>query len=173
MMNFADHIRSFPDFPKPGVLFWDFAPLLASPKAFKQAIREIKDHYQQAEITHILAIEAKGFTLGSALAYAMERPLSLLRKPGLIPGEVEKASFIKEYGVGEYHLKINSFEPNSRVLIVYDILAAAGATAAAIELVKSQGADVVGCAYVIELEYLKGRESLADYDLLSLVKISR
>lgn len=170
-MSFATYIRSYPDFPKPGVLFWDFVPLLAEPSAFKSAIQTIRNHYQQHNITHIVAIEAKGFTIGSALAYDMGLPLVLLRKPGLIPGEVIKASFIKEYGQGEYNIKGHSLKTGNRVLIVYDILAGPGASQAAIELVETQGAEVVGCSYVIELSYLAGRESLHPYDLFSLVQI--
>jgi adenine phosphoribosyltransferase len=171
-MNFANYIRKFPNFPKPGVLFWDFSPLLACPKAFKQAIQNIREHYHEKNITHLAAIEAKGFTLGAALAYEMELPLSLIRKPNLIPGEVYKASFIKEYGEGEYQLKTQSIAAEHRVLLVYDILAAAGASLAAINLIENQGASVVGCAYAIELQYLAGRSSLTDYDVYSLVTIA-
>lgn len=172
-MNFERYIRSYPDFPKSGVLFWDFVPLLLAPQAFKQAIRNIKNHFENKTITHIAAIEAKGFTIGSALAYEMELPLVLIRKPGRTPGEVVKTSFTKEYGQGEYHLKAHSLNECDRVLVVYDILAGAGATQAAIELVESQGAEVEGCAYIIELAYLSGRESLCPYDLFSLVKIEK
>lgn len=171
-MDFENYIRSHEDFPKPGVQFWDFVPLLASPIAFKEAINKIREHYQEQNISHIIAIEAKGFTLGAALAYAMELPLMLIRKPGLIPGNVAKATFIKEYGNGEYQLKTDSLPPNSRVLIVYDILAGSGASQAAIELIEQQAAIVAGCAYVIELEYLAGRQSLQNYNLFSLVKIA-
>jgi adenine phosphoribosyltransferase len=171
-MNFAQYIRQVPDFPKPGVLFWDFAPLLASPKALKQAIYQIKDYYQGQNLTHIAAIEAKGFTLGAALAYEMALPLILIRKPNLIPGEVNKATFIKEYGEGEYQINAQSVTSDHSVLLVYDILAAPGASCAAINLIEAQGAKVVGCAYAIELLYLEGRQSLKKYQIYSLVQIA-
>lgn len=170
-MNIEQYIESCPDFPKPGVLFWDFVPLLAEPSIFKLAIQRIKTHYLNKHISHIVAIEAKGFAIGAALAYEMGLPLLLIRKPGLIPKKINTASFVKEYGDGEYQMKANSLENGNQVLIIYDILAAPGATEAAIQLVESQGALVSGCAYVIELEYLNGRQSLGNYDLFSLVKI--
>ena len=169
--DFKDYIQSFSHFPKPGVMFWDFAPLLASPIAFSKAISAIASHYQNKNITKIAAIEAKGFTIGSALAQTLKLPLYLIRKPGLIPGDVNRAQFIKEYGQAEYQVKANSFTKDDIVLVVYDIMAGPGATRAAIELIESQGAKVLGCCYVVELEYLKGRESLAGYDLFSLMKI--
>jgi adenine phosphoribosyltransferase len=170
-MDFKNYIQSHLDFPKPGVLFWDFSPLLASPDAFASAIQEIASHYREQRITKIAAIEAKGFTIGSALAHFMRIPLQLVRKPGLIPGEVDHAKFVKEYGFGEYQVKSNSFSSEDRVLVVYDIMAGPGASRAALQLIESQGARVVGCSYIVELEYLRGREELPGYDLFSLVKI--
>lgn len=170
-MNLNKYIESSLDFPKPQVLFWDFVPLLAEPLAFKYAINKIKAHYENKDISHIVAIESKGFTIGAALAFDMGLPLLLIRKPGLIPSNVIKASFVKEYGEGEYQMKANSLKKNDKALIIYDILAAPGATLAAINLVESQGAHVSGCAYVIELEYLNGKKLLQNYDLFSLVKI--
>jgi len=174
-MNFKEFIRSYQNFPKPDVMFWDFSPLLASPTAFSSAVKEISNYYQLenqgAEITKIAAIEAKGFTMGSALAFSMGLPLQLIRKPGLIPGAVNSQTFVKEYGFGEYQIKANSYTSEDRVLIVYDIMAGSGATRAAIQLIESQGAKVIGCCYVVELEYLKGREQLQGYQLCSLVKI--
>lgn len=170
-MDFSQYIKSYPDFPKPGVLFWDFVPLLSDPTAFKATVLTIKEQFCHKNITHILAIEAKGFTVGAALAYEMALPLILARKPGLIPEQTTQASFIKEYGEATYELKVNTVSPGDNVLIIYDILACSGATEAAIALVTSQGASVAGCAYVVELEYLAGRQALKEYDLFSLVKI--
>ena len=170
-MNFANYIQCHEDFPKSGVQFWDFSLLLASSVAFKNAINQIIHHYQYQHITHIAAIEAKGFTLGAAIAFAMNLPLILIRKPGLIPGYVSKAVFTKEYGSGEYQLKKQVFSSSDNVLVVYDILATAGASQAAIQLIEKQGAKIAGCAYVIELEYLAGRKYLQNYRLYSLVKI--
>jgi adenine phosphoribosyltransferase len=172
-INYRDYIDTVPNFPKPDVMFWDFAPLLAAPEAFSKAIDDIQRHFLNKKITKIAAIEAKGFTIGAALAQKLHVPLILIRKPGLIPGKVNKASFIKEYGQAEYQIKDGSLNEEDNVLIVYDIMAGSGASMAAIELVESQGAEVQGLSYIVELEYLQGREVLEPqgYDLFSLVKI--
>jgi len=169
--KYYNYIESFKDFPRKGVIFWDFTPLLRNPKVFKQAISDIKKHFKGKRVTKIAAIESKGFTIGTALSYEMKKPLCLIRKPGLIPCKVLSENFEKEYGSGEYQIKKGVFKKADKVLIVYDILAGPGATKAAINLIKRTGANVIGCAYVIELSYLKGRESLKGYDLFSLVQI--
>lgn len=170
-IDYRPFVKSFLDFPKPGVVYFDFTPLLANPAAFRQAVLDIKDHFQDRTVTKIAAIEAKGFTLGAALAYEWSKPLVLIRKPELSPGEVDAEKFAKEYGYGEYQLKAGQFCQGDRVLIIYDIMAGAGATRAAMNLVARAGGVVAGCAFVIELSYLSGREALSGVDLFSLVKI--
>ena len=172
-MTLRSRIVSTQDFPKPGVLFWDFTPLLEDPAAFASAIDRIMRRFSRARVTRIAAIEAKGFTIAGALAHAWKKPLVLIRKPGLIPGAVVREPFVKEYGEGAYEMKAEACARGDRVLIVYDILAAPGATEAAIRLVENAGATVVGCAYVIELEYLRARSSLAKFHPFSLVKIKQ
>lgn len=171
-MDFRHYIEAFIDFPKAGVVYWDFTPLLADPGAFKATIGAICEHFAGKEITKIAAVEAKGFTIGAALAYKMREPLVLIRKPELVPGEVDSENFVKEYGLGEYQIKRGQFARGDRVLIVYDIMAGAGATSACINLVTRAGADIAGCAFVIELEYLGGRDKLTQHDIFSLVKIA-
>ncbi|MGV8086149.1 MAG: adenine phosphoribosyltransferase [Candidatus Woesearchaeota archaeon] len=171
MHIYEKYIESFIGFPKEGVIFWDFTPLLENPQIFKQAIADIKNHYSSKNITKIAAIESKGFVIGSALALEISKPLCLIRKPNLIPGKTISRKFEKEYGFGEYTIKKNAFKKGDKVLIVYDIFAGPGATMAAIELVEESGAEVVGCTFVIELLYLGGTENLSRYDLFSLVKI--
>lgn len=109
--------------------------------------------------------------MGSALAYDARLPLVLIRKPELMPGKVESRQFVKEYGTGEYQLRCEQLNSADRVLILYDIMAGAGASRAAVDLVRASGAHVVGLAYIIELEYLCGRELLPELELFSLVKI--
>lgn len=164
-------IEAVPDFPKAGVVYFDFTPILADPGLFRQSVTSIKDHFQTKNITKIAAIEAKGFLLGAALAYEMETPLVLIRKPELSPGEVDTEPFEKEYGFAEYQLKKGAVHKTDIVLIVYDIMAGPGATKAAINLIGRAGAKVAGCAYAIELDYLKGREALSGLDIFSLVQI--
>ncbi len=171
-IDFRRLIHSVRDFPKAGVVYFDFTPILSDPAAFRQAVSDIIGHFREKQVTRIAAIEAKGFTLGSALAYEWEKPLILIRKPELTPGAVDSEKFEKEYGFGEYQLKAGLVGADDSVLIIYDIMAGAGATKAAINLISRCGARVAGCAYVIELEYLGGRDSLPDIDVFSLVKIS-
>ncbi len=171
-VDFRQYIESFIDFPQKGVVYWDFTPLLANPHALRSAVNEIQGHFSHKVITKIVAVEAKGFTLGAALAYAMEKPLVLVRKPDLVPGEIDSERFVKEYGFGEYQMKKGQLLQSDLVLIVYDIMAGPGATAATINLVTRCGAQVAGCAFVIELEYLSGRENLPNCDIFSLVKIN-
>ena len=169
--NYLEYIESFEDFPKPGVLFWDFTPLTLSPEAFADAIDDFADYLKDKPITKIVAIEAKGFIIGSALSLKMKLPLVLIRKPGLIPGSIYKEEFVKEYGLGEYQMKEGTLDNKDSVVIVYDILAASGALIAAKNLVEKSGSNVVGAVTVIELLYLKGREGIKDMDIYSLVKI--
>lgn len=172
-MGFRKLIKSYQDFPKKGVIFWDFSELLLNSQAFIKSIDVLCDQFANHRITKIAAIESKGFTIGAAMAYKLQKPLVLIRKPGLIPGKTNKQSFIKEYGFGEYQIKQRSFSRNDQVLVVYDIMAGAGATKAAIQLVEKQHAKVIGCCYMIELEYLNGRQDLKEYNIFSLVKIPK
>jgi adenine phosphoribosyltransferase len=171
--NYFDYVESFRDFPKKGVIFWDFTKLLKNPQILRTVILEIKEHFKNKKITKVAAIESKGFTLGSILAYELKKPLILIRKPGLIPGKTIREEFVKEYGKASYEIKENSFNKNDCVLIVYDIMAGSGASKAAINLIEREKAKVLGFVYVIELEYLKGRKDLKKYDLFSLVKIKK
>lgn len=170
--NYSIYIESSKDFPKKGITFRDFTPILMNPKIFREAILDIMEHFKDKGITKIAAIESKGFIIGSALAYEMHCPMQLIRKPNLTPGKTISNKFEKEYGVGEYQIKTDAFCKEDNVLVVYDILAGSGATSAAIALLKKTGAQIAGCSYIIELAYLKGREQLSQYDIFSLVKIS-
>jgi adenine phosphoribosyltransferase len=171
-MNYKKHIESFDNFPKQGVKFWDFTGILLNPEIFNEAILEIGHAFKDIEFNKIVAIEAKGFLIGGALALHLAKPLVLVRKPGFIPGKVQTQEFIKEYASGTYEMKENTLSSSDKVLIIYDILAAPGATLAAINLVKSQKAQVSGCAFMIELEYLQARKDLGKYKIHSVVKIA-
>jgi adenine phosphoribosyltransferase len=168
--SFRDYVLPTNNFPKKGIVYWDFTPLLLEPTYFKKAILAIKNEYQEKTITKIVAIESKGFLLGAALAYELELPLILVRKSGLTPGKVIKIHFTKEYGKAEYEMKKGILNSMDRVLIVYDIFAGKGAFDAAKKLIEMQKAQVMGCASIIELTYLGGRKEL-NAPLFSLVKI--
>ena len=170
-MDYKKYVRSYKDFPKKDVLFWDFTYLLKDVDARRNAIDEILLFLKNKKIDKIVAIESKGFTIGSILAYELELPLVLIRKPNLIPGNYYSEKFVKEYGTAEYQIKDDAIIKNENVVIVYDIMAGSGASKAGINLVKKCGGNVSGLVYITELEYLNGREELNDYDIFSLVKV--
>lgn len=171
-MEYKEFVKSYKDFPKDGVLFWDFTYLLKDVKARKKATQEIKEFLKEKKVDKIAAIESKGFTIGSILAYELNIPLVLIRKPNLIPGKYYSESFVKEYGIAEYQIKEDAVKKDENVVIVYDIMAGSGASKAGINLVEKCGGKVTGLVYITELEYLKGREDLKGYDIFSLVKVS-
>lgn len=170
-MDYSKYIKSYKDFPKENVLFWDFTYLLKDVKARKEAIKEIKAFLEGKNIDKIVAIESKGFTIGSILAYELEKPLVLIRKPNLIPGDFYSETFVKEYGTAEYQIKKDAIEKDEKIAVVYDIMAGSGATKAAINLIEKCGGQVSDLIYVTELEYLKGREELEKYNIFSLFKV--
>lgn len=171
-MNYKEFVKSYKDFPKENVLFWDFTYLLKDVKARKRAIEEIKEFLKDTKVDKIAAIESKGFTIGSILAYELNLPLVLIRKPNLIPGKYYSEKFVKEYGIAEYQIKDDAIQNGENVVIVYDIMAGSGASQAGINLVERCGGKVNGLVYITELEYLKGREKLDKYNIFSLVKVS-
>ena len=170
-MDYKNYVRSYKDFPKKDILFWDFTYLLKDPKARKSAVEEIKTFLKDKKVDKIAAIESKGFTIGSIIAHELDLPLILIRKPNLIPGEFHSETFVKEYGTAEYQIKDDAIEENENVVIIYDIMAGSGATKAGINLVKKCGGNVSGLVYITELKYLGGREDLSEYDIFSLVKV--
>lgn len=171
-MNYKEFVKSYKDFPKENVLFWDFTYLLKDVNARKSAIQEIKEFLKDKKVDKIAAIESKGFTIGSMLAYELNLPLVLIRKPNLIPGKYHSEKFVKEYGTAEYQIKDDAIQKNENIVIVYDIMAGSGASQAGINLVEKCGGKVSGLVYITELEYLNGREKLDKYNIFSLVKVS-
>jgi len=163
-MNYTDFVKSYKDFPKKDILFWDFTYLLKDVNARNAAINEMRAFLNSKKVDKIAAIESKGFTIGAILAHELQKPLVLIRKPSLIPDEVYSENFIKEYGMGEYQIKKDA--------IIYDIMAGSGASTASINLVRKCGGNVNALVYITELEYLNGRNNLSDYDIFSLVKVS-
>lgn len=170
-MNYKNYVKSYNDFPKEGVVFWDFTYLLKDVEARNQAINEMMGFLKDRHIDKIVAIEAKGFTMGSILANNLQLPLVLIRKPNLIPGECYSEVFTKEYGQAEYQIKKDAVNGDEKVAIVYDIMAGSGASVAAINLIKKCGGIVDSLLYVTELEYLDGRKDLREYNIFSLVKV--
>ena len=153
-------VRAVPDFPKPGILFRDITPLLASPEHFRATIDLFHERYRAEKIDQIVAIEARGFLIGAALAYLMECPLGIVRKPGKLPWKTDTISYSLEYGESTLQLHQDQLKPDDRVLIVDDLLATGGTARAACSLVEKQGARVAEVAFIIELRDLGGREAL-------------
>jgi adenine phosphoribosyltransferase len=168
-MDLAKFIRDIPDFPKAGIVFKDITPLLAEPAAFQEAIRLLHEHYQEQNIDAVAAAEARGFLFAAPLALLLDKPLIPLRKPGKLPYRTYSLKYDLEYGSAELHVHIDGIVPKARVLLVDDLLATGGTMKAGCQLVEKAGGVVAACAFLVELEFLKGREQLRGYEVFSLI----
>jgi adenine phosphoribosyltransferase len=169
-MDLARYIRDIPDFPKPGIIFKDITPLLADPVAFQEAIRRLHDHYQDQQIDAVAAAEARGFLFAAPLALLMKRPLIPLRKPGKLPYRTYSLKYDLEYGSAELQVHIDGVVSGHRVLLIDDLLATGGTMQAGCQLIEKAGGQVAGCAFLVELTFLQGRERLQPYDVFSLIQ---
>ncbi len=169
-VDLKQHIRSIPDFPKPGIMFRDITPLLANPIAFGEVIRRFADRFRAAKPTAILAAESRGFIFAAPLALELGAAFIPVRKPGKLPFKTRQHSYELEYGTDALEMHVDAVEPGSRCLMVDDLLATGGTLEACIKLAKDSGAEIVGCAFVIELMFLNGRARLAPYDVFSLIQ---
>jgi adenine phosphoribosyltransferase len=168
-MDLKTHIRNIPDFPKPGIMFKDITPLLADGRALRWTVDHFAERYR-GTIDIVLGIESRGFIVGSAVAYALGVGLALVRKSGKLPAETFSAEYELEYGKDMLEIHRDAFGHPCRVLILDDLLATGGTANAAIELVNRLKGEVVECAFVIELEFLKGKERLAPSSVYSLIQ---
>ena len=153
-------IRDIPDFPKKGIIFKDITPLLGNGPLFHKTIDIFAERYRDQKIETVLGIESRGFIIGAALAYRLGAGFCIVRKPGKLPYETRRASYQLEYGSDSLEIHSDAVRPGARVLVVDDLLATGGTASAACELVCGLGAEVVECAFVIELAFLKGRQKL-------------
>jgi len=163
-------IRDIPNFPKPGVIFKDITPLLSNGRLFKQTIDLLAERYQSRSVDVVLGIESRGFIIGAALAYRLGAGFSIVRKPGKLPYETHSASYELEYGSDTLEVHRDALPPRARVLIADDLIATGGTAAATAALVSRLGGEVVECAFVIELSFLKGREKLKPHPVFSLIR---
>jgi adenine phosphoribosyltransferase len=163
-------IREIPDFPKEGILFYDITTLLRDARCFQKAVDVLASPHIGQPIDYIVGIDARGFILGAALAYKLCKGLVVVRKKGKLPARTRTASYALEYGVDEVEMHHDALPPGARVIIVDDLLATGGTAAAAAQLVRDSGAHVVECAFLVELESLKGRQRLDGYRVVSLVR---
>jgi len=162
-------IREVPDFPKPGILFYDITTLLKDKAGFAQLIEAMTEPYLNKKIDLVLGIEARGFIFGPALAHRLNAGFVPVRKPKKLPAETVKWTYELEYGQDTLEIHKDAIEPGQCVLIVDDLLATGGTATATAELAKSLGADICGLAFVVELDFLHGREKLANYDVFSVL----
>jgi adenine phosphoribosyltransferase len=169
-MDLAQYIRDIPDFPRPGILYKDITPLLAEPRAFQEAIRRLCAHYETEQVDAVAAAEARGFLFAAPMALTLKRPLVPLRKPGKLPYKTHAFQYDLEYGSAELHVHVDGIGKGQRVLLVDDVLATGGTLRAGCQLVEKAGGTVLGCAVLVELEFLKGRERLAPYDVFSVIR---
>ena len=166
-------IREIPDFPKPGILFYDITTLLKDRDGFHAVIDALKEHYQDKGVETVLGIEARGFIFAPALAYALGAGFVPVRKPKKLPGERVAVTYDLEYGSDSLEIHRDAIGEGHHVLIVDDLLATGGTAAAASQLVEQMGGVVTGLAFVIELEFLHGREKLAGRDVFSLLRYDK
>ena len=170
-MRLEDHIQDIPDFPKPGVVFKDITPLFLDPEALRDAVDQIAGWAREWEVDYVVSAEARGFVLGAAVAVAAGAGFVLARKPGKLPRQVSSVEYALEYGVDSLEVHADAIRAGARVMVHDDLLATGGTAGALSRLVEQAGGVVAGCAFVIELEFLNGREQLKDYDVRSLVVV--
>jgi adenine phosphoribosyltransferase len=167
--DLKQYIRDIPDFPKPGILFRDITPLLATPHAFREAIRQIADQYRDQKVESIVAAEARGFIFAAPLAIELGAGFVPVRKPGKLPFDTHSFHYELEYGTDTLEMHVDGVQAGQRVLIVDDLLATGGTVGACCKLLSNTGATIVGCAFVIELVALNGRQSI-DCPVFSLIQ---
>jgi adenine phosphoribosyltransferase len=163
-------IREVPDFPKPGVLFYDITTLLKSPLGLHWAVDLLANHYVGRVIDRVIGIEARGFIFAPMVAYRLNAGFVPVRKPKKLPAEVARENYQLEYGQDSLEVHRDAIEPGNQVLVIDDLLATGGTAAAVAKLVESLGGRVAGMGFLIELEFLKGRERLLNYDLHAILK---
>ena len=162
-------VRTVPDFPKPGILFYDITTVLKDKAGFATLIDAFAQYYIGKEVDLVLGIEARGFIFGPALAYRLNAGFVPVRKPKKLPAPVERVQYDLEYGSDSLEIHSDAISPGQRVIIVDDLLATGGTMEATIELVRRMGGEIVGLTVAIELDFLKGREKFPEIDVFSLM----
>ena len=163
-------IRDIPDFPQKGVVFKDITTLLSDAKSFHRMVDLIAHRYFGQNIQQVVGVEARGFVLGSALAYKLGAGVTLVRKPGKLPYKTRKQSYQLEYGSDTLEIHEDAFKPGDRVIIADDLLATGGTVSAVYDLVTSLGAEIIECTFLAELSFLEGRKKLPENKIFSLLE---
>jgi adenine phosphoribosyltransferase len=171
-MDYKALIREVPDFPKPGILFYDITTLLKNARAFRTVMDELTQRYRDKQISKIVGIESRGFIVGSPLAYRLEAGFVPVRKPGKLPADNFEVKYNLEYGSTSLAIHRDAISIGERVLIADDLLATGGTAAATVHLVRQLGGDIVGLVFLVELAALKGRDKLDGCDVYSMLSYS-
>lgn len=168
-LDLKSFIRDIPDFPKPGILFRDITPLLASPAAFRETIRRFVEHYRGKKIDAVVAAEARGFIFAAPLAVELGAGFIPVRKPGKLPFDTHAFHYDLEYGKDTLEIHTDGVGPGQNVLVVDDLLATGGTVNACCNLLEKLGVNIVGCAFVIHLAALEGEKRIGNREIFSLV----
>jgi adenine phosphoribosyltransferase len=163
-------IREIPDFPKPGITFYDITTLLKDKHGFRQTIDALQEHYRQTPVDVVVGIEARGYFFAPAMAHALGAGFVPVRKPKKLPSLVRSVEYDLEYGTDQLEIHSDAVEPGQKVLIIDDVLATGGTASAVARLVELLDGKVVGLGFVIELTFLRGRDKLANHDVFSLLQ---
>ncbi len=168
MERLAAYIRNIPDFPKPGIQFKDITPLTKDPAVMRLAVNQLVYPFSGEEITAVVGMEARGFIFASLVAWVLGVGFVPLRKPGKLPYDTESLSCDLEYGSASLEIHTDALDSNDKVLLVDDLIATGGSAVAACQLIEKLGAEILACAFVVELDDLNGRELLSEYRVHSL-----
>lgn len=169
-MQLKQLIREIPDFPKPGIKFYDITTLLKDKRGFGETIEALQAHYHRAPIDVVVGIEARGYFFAPAMAHALHAGFVPVRKPKKLPHTVRSIEYQLEYGTDQLEMHADAIEPGQSVLIIDDVLATGGTASAVARLVEQVGGKVAGLGFVIELTFLQGRDKLSGYDVFSLLQ---
>jgi len=169
-MNLKEKINEYQDFPKKGILFRDFSPILKDPSALSYVVDELSKHFHPKNIDLFVGIESRGFLLASAMAVRYNKGMIMIRKAGKLPGKTVKQSYAIEYGNDTLEIQNNSITKGDRILICDDLLATGGTAKASGKLIEKVGGKITGFAFIIELTELKGIKEISKYNCKSLVK---
>lgn len=169
MERLKAHIRNIPDFPQEGIQFKDITPLVKDPDMQRLAVHQLAYPFLGKNITAVAGMEARGFIFGSLVAWELGVGFIPLRKPGKLPYEVQSISYDLEYGSAELEVHTDAVNKNDRVLLVDDLIATGGTAIASCQLIEKLGAEIAACAFVVELDFLKGRDKLEKYEVHSLI----
>lgn len=168
-MDLKEHIRGIPDFPKPGILFYDISTLLAHPEAWRTTVARLADALRPHQPDLLVGIESRGFLVAAPVAYELGRGFAMVRKKGKLPGNIVSFTYDLEYGSDTLEIHLDAIQPGQKVVLVDDLLATGGTMEATVNLVKQLGGEIAGLAFAVELDFLKGRERFKEFDVFSLL----